>query len=96
MNAAARSTVLDLFTNGLDPEAVQIEDQPVVNLDRHDFAERRDQRILRRVLEAEQLLAERIKPGQRHAIGWALVAIGVVTTIPLALMVFNRRKRLPG
>lgn len=42
------------------------------------------------------LLAERLKPDQRHAIGWALVAIGVVTTIPLALMVFNRRKRLPG
>ena len=42
------------------------------------------------------LLAERVNADQRRAIGWALVAIGVVTTIPVALMVFNRRKRLPG
>ncbi len=42
------------------------------------------------------LLAERVNADQRRAVGWALVAIGVVTTIPLALMVFNRRKRLPG
>ena len=42
------------------------------------------------------LLAERVNTDQRRAVGWALVAIGVVTTIPAALMVFNRRKRLPG
>ncbi len=42
------------------------------------------------------LLAERVNADQRRAVGWALVTIGVVTTIPLALMVFNRRKRLPG
>lgn len=42
------------------------------------------------------LLAERVKPDQRQAVGWTLVAIGVVTTIPLMLMVFNRRQRLPG
>ena len=42
------------------------------------------------------LLAERVNADQRRAIGWALIAIGVVTTIPVALMVFNRRKRLPG
>ena len=42
------------------------------------------------------LLAERLNTDQRRAVGWALVAIGVVTTIPLALMVFNRRKHLPG
>lgn len=42
------------------------------------------------------LLAERVNADQRRAVGWALVAIGVVTTIPLALMVFNRRKRLSG
>ena len=41
------------------------------------------------------LLAERVNADQRRAVGWALVAIGVVTTVPLALMVFNRRKRLP-
>ncbi len=42
------------------------------------------------------LLAERVNTDQRRAVGWALVAIGVVTTIPAALMVINRRKRLPG
>ncbi|MEO7127551.1 MAG: hypothetical protein ABI040_01580 [Rhodoferax sp.] len=41
------------------------------------------------------LLAERVNADQRRAVGWALVAIGVVTTIPAALMVINRRKRLP-
>ena len=41
------------------------------------------------------LLAERVNADQRRAVGWALVAIGVATTIPAALMVFNRRKRLP-
>ncbi len=40
------------------------------------------------------LLAEQVNADQRRAVGWALVTIGVVTTIPLALMVFNRRKRL--
>lgn len=40
------------------------------------------------------LLAERVNANQRRAVGWVLVAIGVVTTVPLALMVFNRRKRL--
>ncbi|MEO8524725.1 MAG: hypothetical protein ABI460_08410 [Caldimonas sp.] len=38
------------------------------------------------------LLADRVDADQRRAVGWALVAIGVVTTVPLALMVFNRRK----
>ena len=42
------------------------------------------------------LLAEHVNADQRRAVGWALVVIGVVTTIPLALMVFDRRKRLPG
>ncbi len=38
------------------------------------------------------LLADRIHGERRRAIGWTLVAIGVATTIPLALIVFNRRK----
>lgn len=42
------------------------------------------------------LLADQVNTDQRRAVGWALVAIGVVTTIPLAFMVFDRRKRLPG
>jgi hypothetical protein len=41
------------------------------------------------------LLADRVKPDQRRAVGWTLVAIGVVTTIPLILMVLDRRKRVP-
>ena len=40
------------------------------------------------------LLAERVSADQRRAVGWSLVAIGVMTTIPLALMVFNRRRCL--
>lgn len=39
------------------------------------------------------LLAEKVNAGQRRAVGWALVAIGVVTTVPLAMMVFTRRTR---
>lgn len=42
------------------------------------------------------LLAERLSADQRRAVGWTLVAIGVATTIPLARMVFNRRKNGPG
>ncbi len=38
------------------------------------------------------LLAEQVNADQRRAVGWSLVAIGVVTTVPLAMMVFNRRK----
>jgi hypothetical protein len=31
----------------------------------------------------------------RHAgIGWALVGVGVLTTIPLALLVFGKRRRV--
>jgi hypothetical protein len=39
------------------------------------------------------LLAGQVNADQRRAVGWTLVVIGVVTTIPLALMVINRRKR---
>jgi hypothetical protein len=42
------------------------------------------------------LLAERLDADQRRAVGWTLVGIGVLTTVPLALMVFNRRSRLTG
>ncbi len=40
------------------------------------------------------LLAEKVNADQRRAVGWTLVAIGVATTVPLALMVFERRKRV--
>lgn len=40
------------------------------------------------------LLADKLSNEQRKAIGWTLVAIGVLTTIPLALMLFDSRRRL--
>jgi hypothetical protein len=36
------------------------------------------------------LLADRLSAEQRKAVGWTLVTIGVVTTIPLAFEVFGR------
>jgi hypothetical protein len=38
------------------------------------------------------LLAARLSDARRKDIGWTLVAIGVLTTLPLALMVFDRRR----
>jgi len=38
------------------------------------------------------LIADKLSESQRKDIGWTLVAIGVVTTIPLALMVFDRQR----
>ncbi len=38
------------------------------------------------------LIANRLSEAQRKDIGWTLVAIGVVTTLPLALMVFDRQR----
>ncbi len=35
------------------------------------------------------LLSEKLAPDQRRAIGWTLVAIGALTTVPLALQVFG-------
>ena len=40
------------------------------------------------------LLADRLSEDQRKGIGWALMAIGVLTTVPLAMIVFSRRRRL--
>jgi hypothetical protein len=40
------------------------------------------------------LLADKVSRGQRHGIGWALVAVGVFTTIPLARMVLGRRRHV--
>ncbi len=37
------------------------------------------------------LLADRISRDRRQAIGWTLLSIGVVTTIPLALEVWRQR-----
>jgi hypothetical protein len=40
------------------------------------------------------LLADRLSADTRRGIGWALVGVGVLTTVPLAMLVFGKRKRL--
>ncbi len=42
------------------------------------------------------LLANRLSEERRKGIGWTLAAIGVLSTIPLAIMVFGRRTRRTG
>jgi hypothetical protein len=39
------------------------------------------------------LLAGLLKPETRRAVGWTLLAIGVLTTIPIAAGVFSRSVR---
>jgi hypothetical protein len=39
------------------------------------------------------LLADKLSNQQRKGVGWTLVAIGALTTIPLAMIVFGRRRR---
>jgi len=41
------------------------------------------------------LLAEKLDDDQRRAVGWTLVAVGVLTTIPLAVQVFANRHASP-
>ena len=36
------------------------------------------------------LLGDRLKPEQRRAVGWTLLAIGVITTIPLVADVLGK------
>ena len=38
------------------------------------------------------LLAGKLSPEQRKAAGWAPVAVGVLTTIPLAIIAFSGRR----
>jgi len=42
------------------------------------------------------LLADKLSDERRKTIGWTLVAIGAATTIPLAMLVFGRRRRFSG
>ena len=37
------------------------------------------------------LLGERLKPDQRRAVGWALLAVGAISTVPLLIEVFGQR-----
>jgi hypothetical protein len=38
------------------------------------------------------LLADKLSAEQRKAVGWTLVGVGALTTIPLALEVFGKRQ----
>ena len=38
------------------------------------------------------LLAERLDKEQRKAVGWTLFMVGAVTTIPLLMLVFAKRR----
>ena len=40
------------------------------------------------------LLADKISADTRKGVGWALLTIGVLTTVPAAMLVLGRRKRL--
>jgi len=42
------------------------------------------------------LLADRLSADQRRAVGWTLVAVGTVTTIPLAMLVLSQKSDQPG
>ncbi len=37
------------------------------------------------------LLGDRLKPDQRRAVGWALLAVGAISTVPLLIEVFGQR-----
>ena len=39
------------------------------------------------------LLADRLNPGQRRAVGWTLFLVGAVSTIPLALNILSKPSR---
>jgi multisubunit Na+/H+ antiporter MnhB subunit len=38
------------------------------------------------------LLSDKLTEPQRRAVGWVLVAVGVITTIPAAIAIFGRRE----
>ncbi|HXD43231.1 MAG TPA: hypothetical protein VN649_21890 [Ramlibacter sp.] len=42
------------------------------------------------------LLAHKLSDDRRKGIGWTLAVVGVLSTIPLALMVFGDRRRRTG
>jgi len=37
------------------------------------------------------LLASRLDPDQRRAVGWTLLLVGIVSTVPLAMEVLGKR-----
>ena len=42
------------------------------------------------------LLAHKLSEEQRRRVGWTLAAIGIATTIPLAMIVFGGHKKSRG
>ena len=43
-------------------------------------------------VKALLLLAERLNKEQRKAVGWTLLLVGIVTTIPLAMLLLGKRR----
>jgi len=41
------------------------------------------------------LLAERVRPDVRRAVGWTLLAVGAATTIPILLSFLGKREINP-
>ena len=41
-------------------------------------------------------LSDKLSDDRRKTVGWTLVAIGALTTIPLAMLVFGRRRTFSG
>jgi hypothetical protein len=41
---------------------------------------------------AALLLADKLNKDQRKAVGWTLVSVGAITTIPLAIGFFSKKK----
>ena len=39
------------------------------------------------------LLADLLRPDTRRTLGWTLLAIGALTTIPIAMALFGKRER---
>lgn len=42
------------------------------------------------------LLADRLSPDSRKAVGWTLLAVGALTTVPLVLNALQHRKTEPA
>jgi hypothetical protein len=42
---------------------------------------------------AALLLADKLKADQRKAVGWSLLLVGAISTIPLAIDVLSKRRR---
>lgn len=42
------------------------------------------------------LLAGKLSDPQRKAVGWTLVAIGALATIPMTMIVFSHRRQVQG